>query len=91
MTAEAIDLANLTPVQMNRLCTDLQSTGMMLTQAAEAADILARIVGGLPGMEGKLDRMLADTADMRATLTRIEARMAAAAEGRARNAETSHE
>ncbi|MGK7871382.1 hypothetical protein [Falsiroseomonas sp. E2-1-a20] len=35
MTAEAIDPANLTPAQMDRLRAEFQSTGMTLIQATE--------------------------------------------------------
>ncbi|MGK7871274.1 hypothetical protein [Falsiroseomonas sp. E2-1-a20] len=80
MTAEDID-RGLTPAEMAQLRAEFQRMGMTLAQETEAADTLVRMAGRLSGMECKMDRMLADTADMRATLTRIEARMAAAAEG----------
>ncbi|MGK7871657.1 hypothetical protein [Falsiroseomonas sp. E2-1-a20] len=76
MTAEDMCGEDLTSADMVQLRAEFQCMGMTPAQATEAADILVRMVGRLSGMECTMDRMLADVVDMRATLNRIEARMA---------------
>jgi hypothetical protein len=61
---------------MAQLRAEFQRMGMTLAQATEAADILARMVGRLSGVEGTMAWMLGDVAEMRAALDRIEARIA---------------
>jgi hypothetical protein len=71
MTGQDTDLS---PADMAQLRAEFRRMGMSQVQAAEAAAILARL-------GAKLDRLGAETQGVLATLTRIEARLAAMAEG----------
>ncbi|MGK7871165.1 hypothetical protein [Falsiroseomonas sp. E2-1-a20] len=81
MTAQDIDPANLTPADMDRLRAELQQQFMSRANAAEAADILAGMSDMHARVQGTLERLRVDAADMRATLARIEAELASRAEG----------
>ncbi|MGK7871212.1 hypothetical protein [Falsiroseomonas sp. E2-1-a20] len=82
MASQNIDPATLTPKDMGRLRAELQQQYRMTpAQAVETADLLAHMEDRLPAMETAMSRILADLADIRATLHRIEARMATTADG----------
>jgi len=80
-TGHAGHRPDLTPAEMARLRAEFQALGMTPANAAEAADILVRMVGRLPGAECAMDRMQADMRFILATLDQIEARLAEMAEG----------